>query len=101
MVDALLASGTARAALAARLPAGSPRHDGLLLLTLSVGGLGADPGAVTYQGEPFDPDGEIASSGSPSAPFPAGARNLESGFLIVFGLPELAASNQDMWLPWD
>jgi hypothetical protein len=102
VVEALTAAGTATAALVARLPAGSERDEGIWLLTLTSGGLGADPGAVTYQGEPPASSDNEASSDAMSDALPDGVQDLESGFLIVYGLPDLiAAGVQSMLLPWD
>jgi hypothetical protein len=102
VVEALTAARNATAALVARLPAGSERDEGIWLLTLTSGGLGADPGAATYQGEPLASSDNVASSDATSDALPDGALDLESGFLIVYGLSDLVTAGvQSMLLPWD
>jgi hypothetical protein len=59
---------------------------GVWALSLLSGGLGSDPGAVTYQGEPLA--GEEATSwlGTAPAALPEGPQDLGQGFLILTGL---------------
>jgi hypothetical protein len=58
-------------------------------LRLAYGGLGADPGAVTYQGEAVDQGEAAAWLGMTPLPLPDGAFDLNDGFLIIAGLPGL------------
>ena len=100
-IDALAAVGTVTAALVARLPGGGARDEALWLMTLTVGGLGADPGAVTYQGAVLEASAGITSSGIAPDDLPEAAQELESGYLILFGLTALhAAGDRNPWLSW-
>jgi hypothetical protein len=60
--------------------------EGVWALSLVSGGLGSDPGAVTYQGEPLA--SEEATSWIETAPsaLPEGPQELGQGFLIIAGL---------------
>ena len=55
-------------------------------LGLVSGGLGADPGAVTYQGEPLTSEEAMAVHGGASPDLPEGTQELGAGYLILTGL---------------
>jgi hypothetical protein len=56
-------------------------------LSLVFGGLGSDPGAVTYQGEPLAGDDATSWLGTAPAALPEGPQDLGQGFLILTGVP--------------
>jgi hypothetical protein len=58
-------------------------------MRLVYGGLGADPGAVTYQGEPVEETEASASLGMTAAALPDGPQELAGGFLVIAGLTAL------------
>jgi hypothetical protein len=58
-------------------------------LRLVYGGLGADPGAVTYQGEPVEETEASASLGMTAAALPDGPQELAGGYLVIAGLTAL------------
>jgi hypothetical protein len=59
---------------------------GVWALSLVYGGLGSDPGAVTYQGEPLASDDATSWLGTPPVALPEGPQELGQGFLIIAGL---------------
>lgn len=69
-------------------------------LQLAYGGLGSDPGAVTYQGEPLDEASAASWLGVTPSPLPDGAQDLSAGYLVVGGLPALdVPENERVHLP--
>ena len=58
---------------------------GVWAMSLVYGGLGSDPGAVTYQGEPLTEDATSWLGTTPAA-MPEGPQDLGQGFLIITGL---------------
>jgi hypothetical protein len=60
------------------------------------GSLGADPGAVTYQGEPLADEDAVALLGSAPAVLPDGPQDLGAGFLILAGLSGFDPSDDDV-----
>lgn len=58
-------------------------------LRLAYASIGADPGAITFQGEPVPEDEAAAWLGVIPAPLPEGASDLTSGYLLITGLPGL------------
>lgn len=58
-------------------------------LRLLYAGLGADPGAMTYQGEPIEEAEAAGWLGVTPLALPEGAQELASGYLLVAGLPAL------------
>lgn len=70
------------------LPDGS-RPEQAWSLRLVSGGLGADPGAVTYQGEPVEETSASASRGVTADALPDGPQELASGYLVITGLTAL------------
>jgi hypothetical protein len=70
------------------LPAASEGSEPLVFaLRLAYAGLGSDPGAITYQGEPVPEDEIAAWLGMASTALPEGASDLASGYLLIAGLP--------------
>ncbi len=70
---------------------------GVWALSLVYGGLGSDPGAVTYQGEPLE--GATSWLGTEPAVLPEGPQELGQGFLILAGLSGFDSSGSDgVWL---
>ncbi len=67
---------------------GSPDHQ-VWALRLASGGLGSDPGAVTYQGEPPEASEATEWLGVTPSALPDGPIDLASGYLLVSGLPVL------------
>jgi hypothetical protein len=59
---------------------------GVWALSLVLGDLGADPGAVTYQGEPLASEDATSWLGTAPAALPEGPQELGQGFLIISGL---------------
>jgi hypothetical protein len=55
---------------------------GVWALSLVLGDLGADPGAVTYQGEPLASEDATSWLGTAPAALPEGPQELGQGFLI-------------------
>jgi hypothetical protein len=81
---------------AAVLPASSEGSEPrILALRLAYAGLGSDPGAITFQGEPVPEDEVAAWLGMTSAPLPEGASDLASGYLLIVGLPGLDLPETD------
>ncbi|MGH2617944.1 MAG: hypothetical protein ACRDJC_22170, partial [Thermomicrobiales bacterium] len=64
-------------------------------LRLGYGGLGSDPGAVTYQGEPLPAEDAAAWLETAPATLPDGPRDLGPGFIIISGLSGFDASASD------
>jgi len=60
---------------------------GVWALSLVLGDLGSDPGAVTYQGEPLASEGAMSWLETAPAALPEGPQVLGQGFLILTGLP--------------
>ena len=58
-------------------------------LRLAYGGLGSDPGAVTYQGEAVDEAEVTGWLGVAPEALPQGAQDLDAGFLLIAGPPAL------------
>lgn len=72
------------------LPAASGASEPqVFALRLAYAGLGSDPGAITYQGEPVPEDEVAAWLGVAPAALPDGASDLASGYLLIAGLPGL------------
>ena len=59
---------------------------GVWALSLVYGGLGSDPGAVTYQGEPLASEDAMSWLGTAPAAMPEGPQELGQGFLIISGV---------------
>src|SRR5215217_6820020 len=59
---------------------------GVWALSLVLGDLGSDPGAVTYQGEPLASEEATSLLGTAPAALPEGPQELGQGFLIIAGL---------------
>jgi hypothetical protein len=75
---------------AAVLPASSEASEPqVFALRLAYAGLGSDPDAITFQGEPVPVDEVGAWLGVTPAPTPEGASDLASGYLLIVGLPGL------------
>lgn len=73
---------------AAVLPAASEGSEQLVFaLRLAYAGLGSDPGAITFQGEPVPEDEAAAWLGMAPAALPEGASDLAGGYLLIGGLP--------------
>jgi hypothetical protein len=70
------------------LPDGS-RPEQAWALRLVYAGLGADPGAVTYQGEPIEEAEVSAWIGTTPAALPDGPQELAGGYLVISGLTAL------------
>jgi hypothetical protein len=58
-------------------------------LRLVSGGLGSDPGAVTYQGEPISGDIVLPWLGAAPPELPDAPQDLGAGYLVVAGLSSL------------
>jgi hypothetical protein len=56
------------------------------VLRLGYGGLGSDPGAVTYQGEPLPAEDAATWLETPPAELPDGPQDLGAGYIIIAGL---------------
>lgn len=70
------------------LPDGS-RPEQAWALRLVYAGLGADPGAVTYQGESIEEAEASAWIGTTPAALPDGPQELAGGYLVIAGLTAL------------
>jgi len=80
--------GQARAVLAAPMTAenDAAASQPVWVLQLGYGGLGSDPDAVTYQGEPLPADEAAAWLGAAPAALPDAPQDLGAGYLIIAGL---------------
>jgi len=67
---------------------GSADHQ-VWALRLASGGLGSDPGAVTYQGEPPEASEAADWLGITPMAFADGPVDLAAGYLLIAGLPSL------------
>jgi len=67
---------------------GTPTGEGesAWAMTLSLGSLGSDPGAVTYQGALLEAAEAQAALGLPSVAAVNGVQNLGPGYLVLLGL---------------
>ena len=70
---------------------GATIRQGVWALRLGYGGLGSDPGAVTYQGEPLSTEDAAGWLETAPADLPEGPQDLGAGYLIIAGLPGFAA----------
>jgi hypothetical protein len=66
---------------------------GVWALSLTYGGLGSDPGAVTYQGEPLTAEDAASWLGTDPATLPEGPQDLGLGFLILTSFSGLDTGN--------
>jgi hypothetical protein len=98
VANAIGAEAQPMAALVASTGEDGDAGNGVWALRLVYGGLGADPGAVTYQGAPLDSDEAAAWLGTmPNEPSD-GVQDLGPGFLILTGLPGVDTSGDGMRL---
>jgi hypothetical protein len=91
--DLLAALGPAAApvpavVIAQGMSEGTPTGEGesAWALNLSLGSLGSDPGAVTYQGALLEAAEAKAALGLPSVATVNGVQNLGPGYLVLVGL---------------
>jgi hypothetical protein len=71
---------------------------GVWALSLVLGDLGSDPGAVTYQGEPLASEEATSWLGTAPLALPDGPQELGQGFLIIAGLSGFDSSSEDVLL---
>jgi hypothetical protein len=68
---------------------------GVWALSLVSGGLGSDPGAVTYQSKPLTSEDAIPWLETEPAALPEGPQELGQGFLIIAGLSGFDGGGSD------
>lgn len=89
LIIAIEAGEQPQAALVVPAAEDGSRPEQAWALRLVYGGLGADPGAVTYQGEAIDEAVAAAWLGTTPAALSDGPQELAAGFLVITGLPGL------------